>query len=56
MRLLYYMSRIFEDNCKADAMHRGLRMDRKRRRQLRERRLAMDHKPDDHENEEIRLK
>ena len=56
MRLLYYMSRIFEDNCKTDAMHRGLRMDRKRRRQLRERRLAMDHKPDDHENEEIRLK
>ena len=55
IRLLYHMSRIFEDNCKTDAMHRGLQIDRKRRRQLRERRLALGHKPDDHENEEIRL-
>ena len=54
-QLLYHMSRIFEDNCKTDAMHRGLQIDRKRRRQLRERRLAMGHKPDDHENEEISL-
>ena len=54
-RLLYHMSRIFEDTCKTDAMHRGLQIDRKRRRQLRERRLAMGHKPDDHENEEISL-
>lgn len=54
-QLLYHMSRIFEDNCKTDAMHRGLQIDRKRRRQLRERRLAMGHKPDDRENEEIRL-
>ena len=54
-RLLYHMSRIFEDNCKTDVMHRGLQIDRKRRRQLRERRLALGHKPDDHENEEIRL-
>ena len=53
--LLYHMSRIFEDNCKTDAMHRGLQIDRKRRQQLRERRLALGHKPDDHENEEIRL-
>ena len=54
-QLLYHMSRIFEDNCKTDAMHRRLQIDRKRRRQLRERRLAMGHKPDDRENEEIRL-
>ena len=54
-QLLYHMSRIFEDTCKTDAMHRGLQIDRKRRHQLRERRLAMGHKPDDHENEEIRL-
>ena len=54
-QLLYHMSRIFEDNCKTDAMHRGLQIDRKRRQQLRERRLAMGHKPDDRENEEIRL-
>lgn len=55
-RLLYHMSRIFEDTCKADAMHRGLQIDRKRRQQLRERRLALGHKPDDHEDEEIRLR
>ena len=55
-KLLYHMSRIFEDNCKTDAMHRGLQVDRKRRQQLRERRLAMGHKPDDHENEEINLR
>ena len=55
-QLLYHMSRIFEDTCKTDAMHRGLQIDRKRRHQLRERRLAMGHKPDDHENEEIRLR
>ena len=54
-KLFYHMSRIFEDNCKTDAMHRGLQIDRKRRQQLRERRLAMGHKPDDRENEEIRL-
>ena len=54
--LLYHMSRIFEDNCKTDAMHRGLQIDRKRRQQLRERRLALGHKPDDHEDEEISLR
>ena len=54
-RLLYHMSRIFEDNCKTDVMHRGLQIDRKRRHQLRERRLALGHKPDDHEDEEIGL-
>ena len=55
-KLFYHMSRIFEDNCKTDAMHRGLQIDCKRRQQLRERRLAMGHKPDDHENEEIGLR
>ncbi|MBE5709481.1 MAG: hypothetical protein EGR51_06280, partial [Oscillibacter sp.] len=55
IRLLYHMSRIFEDNCKTDVMHRGLQIDRKRRHQLRERRLALGHKPDDHEDEEIGL-
>ena len=55
-RLLYHMSRIFEDNCKTDAMHQGLQIDRKRRRQLRERRVALGHKPDDHEEEEISLR
>ena len=50
------MSGIFEDNSKLDQIHRGLQIDRKRRQQLRERRLAMGHKPDDHEDEEISLR
>ena len=54
-RLLNHLSRSFADTCKTDGIHRGLQIDRKRRRQLRERRLALGHKPDDHENEEIRL-
>ena len=47
-QLLYHMSRIFEDNCKMDTMHRGLQIDRKRRQQLRERRLALGHQSGDY--------
>jgi len=39
--MLHHMGRIFEDNSKADGTIYGLRIDRKR--------LAMGHKPDDHE-------
>ena len=55
-RMFYHMGRIFEDRCLTDAMQRGLQIDRKRRRQLLEKKLAMGHKADDHENEEIQLK
>ena len=48
------MSRIFEDNCRTDAMHRGLQIDRKRRQELQRKRLAMGHKPDDHEEQTFR--
>ena len=37
------------DNSKADGTIYGLRIDRKRRRELQRKRLAMGHKPDDHE-------
>lgn len=49
IRLLRNMSRIFRENTVQDATHKGMQIDRKRRKQLMEKRLAMGHKPDDHE-------
>ena len=54
VRMLHHMSRIFEDNSKIDQIHRGLQIDRKRRQELRRKRLAMGHKPDDHEEQTFR--
>jgi hypothetical protein len=54
VRMLHHMSRIFEDNSKADQIHRGLQIDRKRRQELQRKRLAMGHKPDDHEEQIFR--
>lgn len=51
IRMLHDMSRIFEDNSKVDQIHRGLQIDRKRRRELQRKRLAMGHKADDHEEQ-----
>ena len=49
-RLLYHMSRSFED-CSLPRSSTGLRIDRKRRQKLQARRIALGHKPDDHEDE-----
>ena len=54
-RLLYHMSRIFQDNSVPPAVPMGQQVDRKLRRKIQEKKIAMGHKPDDHENEEIRL-
>ena len=51
VRMLHHMSKIFEDNSKLDQIHRGLQIDRKRRRELQRKRLAMGHKADDHEEQ-----
>ena len=51
VRMLHHMGRIFRDNATADATHKGIQIDRKRRRQLQEKRIAMGHKPDDHEEQ-----
>ena len=51
VRMLHHMSRIFEDNSKINQIHRGLQIDRKRRQKLQRKRLAMGHKPDDHEEQ-----
>ena len=49
--LLYHMSRIFENHSLPQS-GAGLHIDRKRRQQLREKRIALGHKPDDHEEEQ----
>ena len=54
VRMLHHMSRIFEDNSKIDQIHSGLQIDRKRRQELQRKRLAMGHKPDDHEEQTFR--
>lgn len=49
-RLLYHMGNIFRDNAPAPAAA-GIQIDRKRLAQLREKKMAMGHKWNDHENE-----
>ena len=50
-RLLYHMGNIFRDNAPAPAAT-GVQIDRKRLAQLRQKRAALGHKPDDHELEQ----
>ena len=50
-RLLYHMSRIFEDHS-LPRSSAGLRVDSKLRRKIQEKKIAMGHKPDDHEEEQ----
>ena len=50
-RLLYHMGNIFRDNAPAPAAN-GIQIDRKRLAQLRQKRVALGHKPDDHEVEQ----
>ena len=50
-RLLHHMSRIFQDQAPAPSVHGGVRIDHKRLQQLREKKIAMGHKPDDHEEQ-----
>ena len=45
------IGRIFEDNCKEDTLYRGLQIDRKRRRKLRELKRARGIKSDGEELE-----
>ena len=50
-RLLYHMGNIFRDNAPAPAAN-GVQIDRKRLAQMRQKRVALGHKPDDHELEQ----
>ena len=50
-RLLYHMGNIFRDNAPAPAAN-GIQIDRKRLQELQGKRIALGHKPDDHELEQ----
>lgn len=50
-RLLHHMSRIFQDNSVPKSRPRGIQIDRKRLKKLQEKRIALGHKPDDHEQQ-----
>ena len=50
-RLLYHMGNIFRDNAPVPAAT-GVQIDRKRLARLRQKRVALGHKPDDHELEQ----
>ena len=50
IRLLYHLSRVIRDSTEQTSQGPGFTIDRKRRRELMDKRLAMGHKPDDHED------
>lgn len=50
LRLFHNMGRIFQEQSAADTIQAGLHIDKKRRRMLREKRMALGHKADDHED------
>ena len=50
-RLLYHMGNIFRDNAPAPAAN-GVQIDHKRLQELQRKRIALGHKPDDHEPEQ----
>nr|WP_325213627.1 MobP3 family relaxase [uncultured Oscillibacter sp.] len=50
-RLLHHMNRIFQEQIPAPTIPGGIQIDRKRLQQLREKKIAMGHKPDDHEEQ-----
>ena len=51
IRLLHSMSRIFQDNSLPKHSPAGMRTDRKLLQKIREKKIAMGHKPDDHEEQ-----
>ena len=52
IRLFHQMGQIFRDNAAPPSNPMGIRMDSKRRKKLMQKRLAMGHKQDDHEQEQ----
>ena len=50
-KLLHHMSRIFQNHSVPPSNPAGIRIDSKRRRRLMEKRMAMGHKADDHEEQ-----
>ena len=50
-RLLHHMSQVFRDNSVPKSRPGGIQIDRKRLKKLQEKRIALGHKPDDHEQQ-----
>ena len=50
-RLLHHLSRVFQENSMPATGPGIIQIDRKRLRQLREKRIALGHKPDDHQEQ-----
>ena len=51
-RLLHHMGNIFRDNAPTTPTSGGMQIDRKRLQKLRAKKIALGHKPDDHEEEQ----
>ena len=51
-KLLHHMGRIFQDNSVPPAAPASQRVDRKLRRKIQEKKIALGHKPDDYEEEQ----
>ena len=49
IHMLHHMGKIFRDNAGASG-YRGLQLDRKRRKELQEWKIALGHREDDHED------
>ena len=52
IRLFHQMGQIFRENAAPPSNPMGIRVDSKRRKKLMQKRLAMGHKQDDHEQEQ----
>ena len=50
LRMLHQMSRIFGENAAQPAVYAGMQIDKKRRCRLQEKRMAIGHRADDHED------
>ena len=51
IRLLHHISRVFRDNSVPKSRPGGIQIDSKRLKKLQEKRIALGHKPDDHEEQ-----
>ena len=55
LQMLHHMGNIFQEQAATNRIYRGIQIDRKRRRELMDKRIALGHKPDDHEEQETNL-
>ena len=51
--LLHHIGRIFQDNSIPPSLPASQQADRKYRRQIQQKRIALGHKPDDHEEQNM---